>query len=40
MIMHTNCGQYDNILQFTKKADLVIRGLSYRMDDLYYDDNE
>ena len=40
MIMHTNCGQYDNILQFTKKADLIIRGLSDRPDALHYNDHE
>jgi hypothetical protein len=33
-------GKYDNILQFTEEADLIIRGLSYGVDALYYNDNE
>lgn len=39
---HTNGGKYDNILQFTKEAELIIRGLSYGVDPLYYNaiDNE
>ena len=34
--MHTDGGQYDNILQVTEEAYLIVWGLSYGVDALYY----
>lgn len=36
LIVHTDGGQYDNILQVTEEAYLIVWGLSYGVDALYY----
>jgi hypothetical protein len=36
----TNGRKYDDVLQFTEEADFIIRGLSYGVDALYYNDDE